>query len=301
MTCRHQKPGSTVEVVRSVDALRGRISQWKQQGKRIALVPTMGNLHEGHLSLVKAANRQASCTIVSIFVNPLQFSPDDDFATYPRTLTEDIHQLTADSQSDCHADLVFAPEVDEMYPAGEQQSAYIDVPALSSRLEGRFRPGFFRGVATVVAKLFNMVQPDIAFFGEKDFQQLLIIRQMVADLAIPVEIQAVATVREADGLAMSSRNNYLSTQQREKSALLYRTMCSLRDRILQGDAFAPAEIQLGQQLTGQGFIVDYLSVRESRTLQQPKSDDNALIILVAARLGKTRLIDNLLFIRDPDR
>ncbi len=300
MVDRHRKSDSTVEVVRTVGALRKRISQWKQQGRKIALVPTMGNLHEGHLSLVKAANRQASCTIVSVFVNPLQFSPDDDFATYPRTLTEDMHNLTADSQSGCHADLVFAPDVNEMYPSGEQQSAYIDVPVLSSRLEGRFRPGFFRGVATVVAKLFNMVQPDIAFFGEKDFQQLLIIRQMVADLAIPVDIQSVPTVREVDGLAMSSRNTYLDTPQREKSILLYRVMCSLRDQVLQGVAYASAEIQLSQQLTEQGFIVDYLSVRESRTLQRPNTDDNALIILVAARLGETRLIDNLLFTRNPD-
>ncbi len=300
MVDRYQKSDSTVEVIRSLEVLRRRISGWKQQGRKIALVPTMGNLHEGHLSLVKAANRLASCTIVSIFVNPLQFSPDEDFATYPRTLTEDIHKLAVGSQSGCHADLVFAPDVNEMYPAGKQQSSYIDVPTLASRLEGRLRPGFFRGVATVVAKLFNMIQPDIAFFGEKDYQQLLLIRQMVADLAIPVDIQAVPTVREADGLAMSSRNNYLDTQQREKSIGLYRAMYSLRDQVLQGVAPASAEIQLSQQLTEQGFIVDYLSVRESRTLQRPKSDDNALIILLAARLGETRLIDNLLFIRSPN-
>jgi len=284
-----------VEVVRSIPALRHRLALLKQDGERIALVPTMGNLHAGHLSLVTAANRQASCTIVSIFVNPLQFSPDEDFSTYPRTLDEDISKLALNKQSSPNRILVFAPAVDEIYPAGEQQATFVEVPGLSARLEGRSRPGFFRGVATVVNKLFNIVQPDMAFFGEKDYQQLLVIRQMVQDLALPVEICSVPTIREADGLAMSSRNHYLTEAERSKSSQLYQALQAARDLVLEGVTFADAETRATRQLTAQGFEVDYLRIREPHLLRHPQVSEPSLIILAAARLGKTRLIDNLLF------
>ena len=286
-----------IQVVRSVEALRQQVSDWRQKAETIAFVPTMGNLHEGHLSLVKAANGQASRTIVSIFVNPMQFAPDEDFATYPRTFDADLQCL-----SSYNVDLVFAPPVGVIYPEGDQQTTFVEVPALSSIVEGEFRPGFFRGVATVVNKLFNLVQPDWAFFGQKDYQQLLVIRQMVADLNMPVEIAAVPTMREPDGLAMSSRNTYLSATEREKSTLLYRSMQVLRDLVQQGMAFGEAERQVAAQLASQGFAVDYLVIREPVQLNSPGFGYNApehagkaLIILAAARLGKTRLIDNLPF------
>ncbi len=286
-----------IQVVRSVEALRQQVSDWRQKAETIAFVPTMGNLHEGHLSLVKAANGQASRTIVSIFVNPMQFAPDEDFATYPRTFDADLQCL-----SSYNVDLVFAPPVGVIYPEGDQQTTFVEVPALSSIVEGKFRPGFFRGVATVVNKLFNLVQPDWAFFGQKDYQQLLVIRQMVADLNMPVEIAAVPTMREPDGLAMSSRNTYLSATEREKSTLLYRSMQVLRDLVQQGMAFGEAERQVAAQLASQGFAVDYLVIREPVQLNSPGFGYNApehagkaLIILAAARLGKTRLIDNLPF------
>ncbi len=286
-------------IIRSVSEFREQLAGWKQQAETIAFVPTMGNLHAGHLALVKAANMQASRTVVSIFVNPSQFSPDEDFLTYPRTLAEDILKL-----ADYSVDVVFSPDVETLYPPAEQDPVFIEVPGLSSVVEGEFRPGFFSGVATVVNKLLNIVQPDIALFGEKDYQQLLMIQRMVADLNMPVDIQSVATVRENDGLAMSSRNHYLDRLQREKSALIYRSMLTLRDQVQQGMAFCLAEQQITQQLTQQGFEVDYLTIREPERLELPALDVPAaarvsgyyaLIILIAARLGKTRLIDNLGF------
>ena len=294
-------------ITRSVKALRKHLADWKQQAESIALVPTMGNLHDGHLSLVRAAKEQATRTVVSIFVNPLQFAPNEDFASYPRTFAEDIDKLRQ-----YQVDAVFAPDVGEMYPDNEISSTYIDVPGLSDCLEGEYRPGFFRGVATVVNKLFNMVQPDIAFFGEKDYQQLLVIRKMVKDLYIPVEIQSVATVRETDGLAMSSRNQYLQPVQRMQSGIIYQAMQTVRDQVMQGANFTDIEQQMIQQLTQQGFVVDYLTLREPVSLQKPDCTDslnylekagskvcNSLIILAAVRLGTTRLIDNLRFSLKP--
>ncbi len=289
-------------IIHNVSELREQLAGWKKQGETIAFVPTMGNLHDGHLALVKTAKLRAARTIVSIFVNPLQFSPDEDFSTYPRTLAEDVNKLT-----DYSVDMVFSPATETVYPSGEQQSTFIEVPGLSSMLEGAFRPGFFNGVATIVNKLFNIVQPDIALFGEKDYQQLLVIRQMVTDLNMPVQIQSVPTVREQDGLAMSSRNRYLDISQRGKSTLIYRSMLTLRGLVQQGMAFSAAEQQITEQLTQQSFEVDYLTICQSEDLGKPEFDskagysqakndnNNLLIILVAARLGQTRLIDNLRF------
>ncbi len=289
----------TVRVIRDIEALRQQITIWKQDGDSIALVPTMGNLHAGHLSLVKAANEQASRTIISIFVNPLQFSPDEDFASYPRTFEDDIAKL-----SDFDVDMVFAPDAGTIYPAGEQVSTFVEVPGLSHIIEGESRPGFFRGVATVVNKLFNLVQPDIACFGEKDYQQLLVIRQMVADLCLPITIHSVATVREANGLAMSSRNNYLQADLREKSGVIYDSLCELRHLLLQGVVYTEAVKQISRQLSDQGFQLDYLTLRDATTLNVPdlsvsipdrvKTGNESFIILLAVRIEGVRLIDNLL-------
>ena len=291
----------SVQVIRDVAELREQVSSWKRAGEKIAFVPTMGNLHAGHLSLVSAASKQAERTVVSIFVNPMQFSPDEDFSTYPRTFDDDLAQLEG-----YDVDIVFAPSVETIYPNGDVQTAqgqtsFVEVPGLSHIIEGEFRPDFFRGVATVVNKLFNMVQPDIAFFGEKDYQQLLVIKQMVKDLNLPIEIQSVATAREKNGLAMSSRNNYLNENQHEKGSLIYCYINKLRDDINTGKDCLLAQEEIKTELNEQGFEVDYLCVCDASTLEYvddvaaTTSPNQSLIILVAARLGKVRLIDNLLF------
>ncbi|MCK4708570.1 MAG: pantoate--beta-alanine ligase, partial [Gammaproteobacteria bacterium] len=213
----------------SIEQLRGQISEWRKKGETIAFVPTMGNLHAGHLSLVELARQKARRVVVSIYVNPLQFSPDEDFDSYPRTLDEDINKL---SQSG--TDLLFTPDTSMIYPRGELQSSSVDVPGLSQIIEGKSRPAFFKGVATVVLKLLNMVQPDIAVFGEKDFQQLLIIRSMVEDLNLPVTIVGGQIKREPDGLAMSSRNNYLNDTDRENGASLSTLLLQFKRQIEQG-------------------------------------------------------------------
>lgn len=254
----------------------------------------MGNLHEGHLSLAEIAQHKASRVVVSIYVNPLQFSPDEDFARYPRTLDDDLSKLEA-----LGVDLVFTPDDSMIYPDGEQQSTYVEVPVLSHVIEGEFRPGFFKGVATVVSKLFNMVQPDIAIFGEKDFQQLLIIRQMVKDMSLPIEIIGGQTRREADGLAKSSRNSYLSTAERESSTILPDSLNVCRNQIEQGTDVEQAENSCVETLENHGFAVDYVTLRETSQLEKVSNNevvaDKELVILAAAKLGKTRLIDNLVF------
>jgi len=291
----------SILVIRDLDELRTKVSDWKRAGEKIAFVPTMGNLHAGHLSLVSAANKQAVRTVVSIFVNPMQFSPDEDFSTYPRTFDDDLAQL-----NNYDVDIVFAPAVETIYPNGDVQTAqghtsFVEVPRLSHIIEGEFRPDFFRGVATVVNKLFNMVQPDIAFFGEKDYQQLLVIKQMVKDLNLPIDIQSVATEREKSGLAMSSRNNYLNDNQREKGSLIYCYIKELMSDIVAGEKCLVAQEKVKVRLIEQGFEVDYLCVCDANTLEyvdEVEGETNLnhpLIILVAARLGKIRLIDNLLF------
>lgn len=282
-----------------IEQLRTQISRWRSNNETIAFVPTMGNLHEGHLSLVDIARQKASRVVVSIYVNPLQFSPGEDFSSYPRTLKDDINKLEA-----LGVDLVFTPDDSMIYPAGEQQSSYVEVPVLSHIIEGEFRPGFFKGVATVVLKLFNMVQPDVAVFGEKDFQQLLVIRQMVDDLNLPVEIVGAQTRREADGLAKSSRNNYLSSAERVNSRVLSESLKACRSQIEQGDDITLAENACIETLENHGFIVDYVTLRETCRLEKVSNDmitaDKVLVILAAAKLGKTRLIDNLIFTRNPD-
>ena len=277
------------------EQLRAQVSEWRNRNETVAFVPTMGNLHAGHLSLVDIAREKAAHVVVSIYVNPLQFSPDEDFSSYPRTLDDDLEKLDAAA-----VDLVFTPETTTIYPDGEQQSTFVEVPGLSQIIEGEFRPGFFKGVATVVLKLFNMVQPDYAIFGEKDFQQLLVIRRMVSDLKLPIEIIGAAIKREPDGLAMSSRNNYLNLLERGKSRLLSETLLSLRHQIEQGHGIEKAQRNAVETLQNHGFVVDYVTLREATGLDNVSNDDilsnRELVILAAARMGKTRLIDNIKFV-----
>ena len=279
-----------MKIVNSVIQLRSQIKQWRQQGLSIAFVPTMGNLHQGHLHLVSTAKLQADRVVVSIFVNPTQFGEGEDFGSYPRSESEDCQQL-----SRVNADCVFLPSVEEIY--GDNAKTVVSVADISAHLCGASRLGHFDGVATVVCKLFNMVQADKAFFGEKDCQQLAVIRQMVADLAIPVEVIGVETVREADGLAMSSRNGYLTELQRHTAPQLYQSLNAARQQLLSGEtditAITSAQCQFLQQL---GFQPDYFEVCDTKNLTPIKIRDNLqqpLVILVAAQLGKARLIDNI--------
>lgn len=280
-----------MQTVTTIEALRRCIRTWRQNAQTIAFVPTMGNLHAGHLSLVQAARQQADRVVVSIFVNPTQFGPNEDFASYPRTEQQDQAQLTASG-----TDLLFLPSADEMYPNPTQTR--ISVGELSTLLCGASRPGHFDGVAIVVCKLLNMVQPDILLLGEKDFQQLTVIKTMVADLNLPVVVQGVPTVRENDGLAMSSRNSYLNASERQIAPLLYQTLCNIRDAITKGRVDFQAVIdEQSQTLQNAGFLLDYLQICRKIDLRPATASDHELIILVAAKLGKTRLIDNIHFTR----
>ena len=281
-------------VCQNIKQLRRQIRDWRNDGETIAFVPTMGNLHDGHLSLVDIAQQKASRVVVSIYVNPLQFSPDEDFESYPRTLQQDLEKL-----DNAAVDLVFTPDTSMIYPEGEHHSVYLEVPVLSNIIEGEYRPGFFKGVATVVLKLLNMVQPDCAVFGEKDFQQLLVIRKMVDDLNLPIDIIGGKIKREADGLAMSSRNNYLSASERDKSRLLSETLQQYHHQIEQGEDIFQAEKSCIDRLEDFGFVVDYLTLRETTMLGAVSNKDvisnKELVILVAAKIGGTRLIDNVKF------
>ncbi len=275
--------------VHTVAELRGHIQRWRTAGGNIALVPTMGNLHAGHIRLVEHAHEQAERVVVSVFVNPLQFSPDEDFKSYPRTLEADRIQLVA-----AGADLLFAPPVEEMYPGKEQCVTRVEVPGLSSILDGEFRPGHFAGVATVVLKLFNMVQPDVAVFGQKDYQQLAVIRRLIRDLCVPVNIIGIATVRENDGLAMSSRNQYLTPSERAAAPLLYRTLGEVVQAMEHGRRdFQRLEAEALRKLRMAGMRPDYVTVRVAQTLAAPTADDRHFAVLAAAWLGKARLIDNI--------
>lgn len=282
-----------MQTVESIKALREHRREWRQQGKRVGFVPTMGNLHDGHLELVKKAVETCDVVIASIFVNPLQFGQNEDLATYPRTLAEDKKKLTAQG-----ADLLFLPTIEEMYPRGLKQQTFVEVPGISSIICGASRPGHFRGVATVVCKLFNMVQPDCAFFGQKDYQQLQVIRLMARDLSMDIDIQGVPTQRATDGLALSSRNGYLNDEQRKLAPMLYKTMQNVAESLRQGDTNL---MQLSKsavdKLSQYGFKPDYIEIRNGETLQAATSDDNHLVILAAAYLGTTRLIDNLEVVR----
>lgn len=281
---------TAITVANTIDQARTTVRRWKAAGESVALVPTMGNLHQGHLALVKAANESGMRTVVSIFVNPMQFGANEDLETYPRTFAEDLARL-----ADYRVDMVFAPEAAEIYPDGIDSGTAVYVAELSDMLEGECRPGFFTGVATVVNKLFNIIEPDAAWFGEKDYQQLLVIRKMVRDLAMPVEIHSVPTVREAGGLAMSSRNSYLEAEQRRVAAGLYGCLQHVVDAIHEGTDFHFAVVHASQELTEMGFLTDYVVVRRQGDLAVPDKGDKSLIVLAAARLQNTRLIDNIPF------
>lgn len=279
--------------ISSIKALRERVTAWRSTDERIALVPTMGNLHAGHLELVKQAQQQADRVVVSIFVNPMQFGAGEDFSSYPRTLEQDATQLEA-----IEADLLFTPSVQEVYPRGQEAQTVVTVPKLSDTLCGTSRPGHFSGVATVVCKLLNMAQPDLALFGSKDFQQLLVIRQMVADLCIPTKIVGIPTVREADGLARSSRNSYLTAEERNLAPALYRALSKTSAAIAEGASnYATLESEARQLLVTAGFKPDYYSIRNAMDLSRPNSETETLLIATAAYLGSARLIDNLVVVR----
>lgn len=279
-----------IEVATRLDALRARIAGWKREGLRVGFVPTMGNLHAGHYSLVELARRSADRIVASVFVNPTQFGPNEDFARYPRTPEADAAGLEA-----AGCDLLWLPSVDTMYPYGVAGTVRVQVPGLTEVLEGASRPGHFDGVATVVARLFNQVQPDVAAFGRKDYQQLAVIRYMVRDLAFPVELLAGETRREPDGLAMSSRNQYLSAEERTRAPELHATLVGLREAILAGTPRAAAEASAAARLERRGFEVDYVSVRRPDLGEPVDGEHGRRVALVAARLGRTRLIDNLEF------
>lgn len=281
-----------MQQITSIKALRAIVKRWHQQGECIALVPTMGNLHSGHIKLVKEAKKKADKVIVSIFVNPTQFCPGEDFASYPRTEVEDKKKLTAIA-----TDLLFLPTVDEIYYQ-RTTTTIVSVPELSKLHCGASRPGHFDGVATVVTKLFNIVQPDIAVFGVKDFQQLLIIRNMVRDLNIAVKIIAVATERATDGLAMSSRNSYLTKDERIKAAKIYQSLCLAHKAVLAKKLnLRVIEQQQQAYLQTVGVKLDYFSICRQDNLHKAQESDTELIILLAAKLGTTRLIDNICFSR----
>jgi pantoate--beta-alanine ligase len=273
----------------SIPALRATVQEWRAAGESVAFIPTMGNLHSGHLRLVEEGKRLADRTVASIFVNPSQFCPGEDFDAYPRTPDADAARL-----SEIGTDLLFLPQAAELYPKDPRDMAFVEVPGLSDELCGRFRPGHFRGVTTIVCKLFWMVQPDVAVFGEKDFQQLTLIRRMVADLNVPVRIHAVPTVREANGLAMSSRNGYLTTDEKTRAALLYRCLAAAKSELEAGRRdYGGIEREQMETLRRAGFRPDYFVVRRSADLAAPARDEREFVILAAAWLGKTRLIDNV--------
>jgi len=279
-----------IETVTELSRLRAIVSGWKREGLRVGFVPTMGNLHAGHYSLVKLARQHADRVVSSVFVNPTQFGPNEDFTRYPRTPEADTSGL---EQAGC--DVLWLPTVESMYPFGVALAAKVQVPGVSSLLEGAHRPGHFDGVCTVVARLFNQVQPDMAAFGRKDYQQLAVIRQMVADLAFPIEIVGGDIVREDDGLAMSSRNQYLGADARPQAAVIRRVLLGMREASLAGTARAQVEADAAAQLQAAGFQVDYAVVRLPDLGEPAEGQPGARVALVAAKLGSTRLIDNIEF------
>ncbi|HCB8599743.1 TPA: pantoate--beta-alanine ligase [Escherichia coli] len=275
-------------IIETLPLLRQQIRRLRMEGKRVALVPTMGNLHDGHMKLVDEAKARADVVVVSIFVNPMQFDRPEDLARYPRTLQEDCEKLNKRK-----VDLVFAPSVKEIYPNGIETHTYVDVPGLSTMLEGASRPGHFRGVSTIVSKLFNLVQPDIACFGEKDFQQLALIRKMVADMGFDIEIVGVPIMRAKDGLALSSRNGYLTAEQRKIAPGLYKVLSSIADKLQAGERDLDEIITIaGQELNEKGFRADDIQIRDADTLLEVSETSKRAVILVAAWLGDARLIDN---------
>lgn len=278
-----------MNTVKTLRELRAAVAQARAEGKQIGFVPTMGNLHAGHVSLVQISAQRADFVVASIFVNPLQFGAGEDLDKYPRTLAADQEKLLA---AGCH--LLFHPDVAEIYPHGMGDQARVSVPGVSEGLCGASRPGHFEGVATVVTKLFNMVQPDLAVFGEKDYQQLAVIRALVQDLNMPIQIVGAPTQRAEDGLALSSRNGYLSAEQRNTAPALYRGLQAIAEELRRGarDYARLIDGAQEQQRTA-GFVPDYLEIRNAVTLRPAQIDDRHLVILTAAQLGGTRLIDNL--------
>ena len=273
----------------TVAAVREHVRRWRHEGRRVAFVPTMGNLHAGHVSLIEAARRHGDRFVASIFVNPMQFGPNEDYAQYPRTPAKDADMLT---EAGCN--LMFMPDVAQIYPNGSERATRVDVPSLSRILDGEFRPGHFEGVSTIVATLFHIVEPDVAIFGEKDFQQLTIIRRMVADLCMPVEIVGAPTVRDSDGLAMSSRNQYLTPAERQVAPRIFQTLQAAASRLQAGDTELSSIERTGAEaLTQAGMKPDYFSVRRAQDLGAPAPDTKHLVVLTAARLGRARLIDNI--------
>ncbi|MGF1789460.1 pantoate--beta-alanine ligase [Photobacterium profundum] len=268
--------------------LREQIRALRREGRRIAFVPTMGNLHDGHLTLVRKAREHADIVVVSIFVNPMQFEKADDLTNYPRTLENDLAKLNSEG-----VDLVFTPTPEVMYPQGLERQTFVEVPGLSQMLEGALRPGHFRGVATVVTKLFNMVQPDVACFGEKDYQQLALLRQMTLDMAMDIDIIGVPTVREMDGLAMSSRNGYLTVDERQRAPVLARTMRWVSSQMRGGRTdYSEIIVDANDQLRAAGLQPDESYIRDAVTLQAVSEETQQAVILMSAQLGKARLIDN---------
>ena len=275
-------------IIETLPLLRQHIRRLRQEGKRIALVPTMGNLHDGHMNLVDTAKASADVVVASIFVNPMQFDRAEDLARYPRTLQDDCEKLNKRK-----VDLVFAPAAAEIYPQGTESQTYVDVPGLSTMLEGASRPGHFRGVSTIVSKLFNLIQPDVACFGEKDFQQLALIRKMVADMGYDIEIIGVPIMRAKDGLALSSRNGYLSAEQRKIAPGLYKVMNRAAEKLAAGERNLDEIIAIaGQELNEKGFRADDIQIRDADTLLALTENSQRAVILMAAWLGEARLIDN---------
>lgn len=275
-------------VVPDVSDLRTRIGRWKAAGERVALVPTMGNLHDGHMSLVQLARANADRVVVSVFVNPMQFAPGEDFESYPRTEQDDRDRLV-----DAGVDALFLPDTEEIYPGGTDSVTYVEVPGLSDMLCGRFRDGHFRGVATIVTKLFNLVDPDVAVFGEKDYQQLQVIRRLAHDLCFAVEVISAPTHREADGLAMSSRNRYLDARERAIAPALFQALRQTAAALAVGiGEFEQLASQGAAMLESAGMRPDYFEILDAETLGEPQSGRD-LVVMAAAWLGRARLIDNL--------
>lgn len=277
-----------MQLIHSLEALRETIGAWRRAGLSIGFVPTMGNLHAGHISLLTAAKARTDRTVVSIFVNPIQFGKGEDYARYPSTLPADAEKLT-----EAGLDVLFAPDLAALYPSGFEQHLRVVVPELDHILCGAFRPGHFSGVATVVAKLFVNVQPDIAFFGEKDYQQVLVVQRLVEELCLPIQVLAMPVVREADGLAMSSRNQYLSLTERARAATIFQSLLSAHAAVTAGATLEVVEAEGMRGLESAGFRPEYFSVRRALDLKPPLAEDSELRILVAAWLGAARLIDNL--------
>ena len=274
--------------VNTISELRQQINAWRQQGLKIGFVPTMGNLHAGHISLVDEAHKHADKIVASIFVNPMQFGANEDIDNYPRTLDDDKAKLVA-----ANTDLLFLPTPKIIYPKGLDKQSYVEVPNISDGYCGESRPGHFRGVSTIVCKLFNLVQPDVACFGLKDYQQVQVVQTMVEDLSMPINIIPVSTMREESGLAMSSRNNYLTAEEKDNAAILYKTLRWLANELKTSCDYFQLTTEATKMINANGLVTDYIDISHARTLNPAVDGDKELVILAAAHCGKARLIDNI--------